>query len=322
VPPYGADTEALGGKRQRIAAGAIVSASIVILYLPPSVHQGLAWALRESALRPFIATQRRLADTRLRAERVDVLQQQLDSLVGALATQAAVEEENRTLRWLLDLSARAGPGFRATSVIRPGTPGSESLFFVDLGTRDGVRAGAPVIDPRGLVGVIREARADAAVGMDWTHPDFRASAMLADGSGFGMVEARRGAFREDDRLVLNGAAYYEEVPSGALVLTSGLSGVLPRGIPIGTIDGVADEEGRWRRSYWLRPRVQPAGVTHALVAVSGTGVDLSTLWPEEGAPGASRARGAEGRRVGGADSADSRGDSVSREEPPGLRDSR
>jgi len=308
VPPFGADTEALGGKRQRIAAGVLVAISVLILFLPPSVHQGLAWAVRESALRPFIATQRRLADARLRAQRVDVLQRQLDSLTAELATQAAVEEENRTLRWLLELSARAGPEFEAASVLRPGAPGSESLFFVDLGTRDGVRVGAPVIDQRGLVGVIREVRGDAAVGMDWTHPDFRASAMLADGSGFGMVETRRGAFREDDRLVLNGAAYYEEVAPGTLVLTSGLSGVLPRGIPIGTIEGVADEEGRWRRSYWLKPMVQPAGVTHVLVAVSGTGGDLSTLWPQDSIPGRER----ETDRSGPAQASR---DSVSRDAP-------
>lgn len=315
MPPFGADTEALGGKRQRIAAGVLVALSVLILFLPASVHQGLAWAVRESALRPFIATQRRLADASLRAQRVDVLQRQLDSLTAALATHAAVEEENRTLRWLLELSARAGPGFEAASVLRPGAPGSESLFFVDLGTRDGVRVGAPVIDQRGLVGVIREARADAAVGMDWTHPDFRASAMLADGSGFGMVETRRGAFREDDRLVLNGAAYYEEVAPGTLVLTSGLGGVLPRGIPIGTIEGVADEEGRWRRSYWLRPMVQPAGVTHVLVAVSGTGGDLSMLWPQDSIAGLGSGAGRPGAGESSRDSAPTGG-------PARLRDSR
>lgn len=315
MPPFGADTEALGGKRQRIAAGVLVALSVLILFLPASVHQGLAWAVRESALRPFIATQRRLADASLRAQRVDVLQRQLDSLTAALATHAAVEEENRTLRWLLELSTRAGPGFEAASVLRPGAPGSESLFFVDLGTRDGVRVGAPVIDQRGLVGVIREARADAAVGMDWTHPDFRASAMLADGSGFGMVETRRGAFREDDRLVLNGAAYYEEVAPGTLVLTSGLGGVLPRGIPIGTIEGVADEEGRWRRSYWLRPMVQPAGVTHVLVAVSGTGGDLSMLWPQDSIAGLGSGAGRPGAGESSRDSAPTGG-------PARLRDSR
>jgi len=120
------------------------------------------------------------------------------------------------------------------------------------------------------------------VGMDWTHPDFRASAMLGDGSAYGVVETRRGDFREADRLVLNGTAYYESVPAGMPVLTSGL-GVLPRGIPIGAVDQVAEAEGRWRKSYFLRPMVHPSAVTHVLVAVEGGVRDLASVWPADSA---------------------------------------
>jgi rod shape-determining protein MreC len=107
--------------------------------------------------------------------------------------------------------------------------------------------------------------------------------MLADGTGFGIVETRRGIFREDDRLVLNGTAFYEEIPEGTLVLTSGLGGVYPRGIPIGSIDEVDQTEGRWRRSYFLRPMVHPASVTHVLVQV-GDGLEGEDLaWPTDSA---------------------------------------
>jgi cell shape-determining protein MreC len=73
-------------------------------------------------------------------------------------------------------------------------------------------------------------------------------------------------------------AYYEDVEDGIPVLTSGL-GVIPRGIPIGLIDGLSDFEGRWLKSYWLRPVVEPAAVTHVLVAVGDTPMDLSPAWP-------------------------------------------
>jgi len=114
--------------------------------------------------------------------------------------------------------------------------------------------------------------------MDWTHPDFRASAMLADGTSYGMVQARRGTFREADRLVFDGTPYHESSPDGAVVLTSGLSGVLPRGIPIGRIDGVEEVQGRWLKSYWLRPMVEAGSVTHVLVATRGAVPDQTELW--------------------------------------------
>lgn len=280
-PPYAPEPEGTGGRRQRTLAGVFVVLSLVAMYLPDAGQQRIAGVLRATALRPFIAIQERLVSSRLRAQEVTAVQAQMDSLTGLMATQASLADENRTLRNLLDLHNRLGPGFHAASLLRPGTPGSESMFILDVGSADGVREGAPVVDRHGLVGLVREVRPRTSVGIDWTHPDFRASAMLADGTAFGLVETRRGAFREEDLLVLNGTAFYEAVPDGMPVLTSGLGGVFPRGIPIGSVAGVADAEGRWRKSYWLRPMVHPASVTHVLVGV-GEGIrDLSHAWPPD-----------------------------------------
>lgn len=280
MPPYAPEPEVAGGRRQGALLAIFLVLALVALYLPQTAQQQVAFAVRASVLRPFIATQERLAASRIRALDVDRLQAELDSLSEILATQSAVSDENRTLRNLLALSERLRPNFQAASVLRPGTSGSESMFFIDRGSDDGVFEGAPVIDRHGLVGVIREVAAHTAVGMDWTHPDFRASAMLADGTAYGVVENRRGAFREQDRFVINGTAYYESVPDGVAVLTSGL-GVLPRGIPIGSIDGIAEVEGRWRKSYWLRPMAHPASVTHVLVGTGETTTDVSVAWPTD-----------------------------------------
>jgi rod shape-determining protein MreC len=144
-----------------------------------------------------------------------------------------------------------------------------------------VSPGAPVVSPHGLVGVIREVRGTSSVGMDWSHPDFRASAMMVDGTTYGLVENRRGRFREEDRLVLNGIAYNQRVSAGVAVVTSGLGGVLPRGIPIGRVDGLADAEGGWRKSYFLRPMVEPGSATHVLVLTGEGGDDISDVWASD-----------------------------------------
>jgi cell shape-determining protein MreC len=103
--------------------------------------------------------------------------------------------------------------------------------------------------------------------------------MLAEGGMFGLVENVRGEFREEDRLMLNGTAYHERAPEGSLVVTSGLAGLMPRGIPVGRIQATAEVQGSWRKSYWLEPLVDPAAVTHVLVeTASEAGEDLSRLW--------------------------------------------
>ena len=289
MPSYAPEPEPTGGRRQAALVVVAVLLSLVALYLPASGQEGVAWTIRFTVLRPFIVLQDRIRSSALRAQAVETLQVQMDSLTALMATQGALASENRTLRRLLDLGDRMGPAFLPASVLRPGTAGSESMFILNLGARDGVRAGAPVVDRHGLVGVVREVRPATSVGMDWTHPDFRASAMLVDGSAYGVVETRRGEFREVDRLVLNGTAYYEAIPEGMLVLTSGLGGVFPRGIPIGAVEGVADVEGRWRKSYFLRPMVHPSAVTHVLVA-SGEGArDLTSAWPTDSLPARTQA---------------------------------
>jgi rod shape-determining protein MreC len=246
-------------------------------YLSEDLQQGIAFTLQASALQPFIATQQRLTEARANADQIDYLQFELDALSAVVSTQSALADENRTLRNLLGLAARAGPAFLPTTVLRPGTPGSESMFLVDVGYDEGVREGAPVVSGSGLVGVIRDVRGRSSVGMDWTHPDFRVSAMLVDGTTFGIVENVRGTFREQDRLMLNGTAYHEDVREGMLVITSGL-GLVPRGVPIGTIESTAEVQGTWRKSYWLRPAVEPGSVTHVLVETVDAPEDLTPLW--------------------------------------------
>lgn len=279
MPAFRAEPEATGGRRSAVVAVAFLVVALATSYMSEPAQQQIASALRATALRPFISIQRHIMAVRLRSADVQVLRARLDSLVEVVSTQGALADENRTLRALLGLRQRIGPDFRPAEVLRPGTPGSESMFIVDLGQSEGVREGAPVVDREGLVGVIREVRSHTSMGIDWTHPDFRASAMLADGTAYGIVENRRGAFREEDRLLLNGIAYHEEIPRGTPVLTSGL-GRFPRGIPIGRIDGVAETQAQWRKSYWLEPMVQPGSVTHVLVAV-GEHVpeDVSRAWP-------------------------------------------
>ena len=284
MPAYGPEPDTTAGRRPRMLAVTFVILALSLSYLPATAQQRIAWTIRVTVLRPFLATQDRLASARMNARDVQELMAQVDSMTAVLSTQAALSDENRALRQLLDLSERAGPTFLPATVLRAGTAGSESMFLVAVGSVQGVYEGAPVVTRNGLVGVILEVQNEISLGMEWTHPDFAASAMLEDGTMFGFVENRRGAFREVDRLVLDGTAYNEEALPGTRVLTSGLSGVYPRGIPVGVIAEVEETQGEWRKSYWLRPMVELGQITHVLIATRGAGDDISALWSADSVP--------------------------------------
>jgi rod shape-determining protein MreC len=113
--------------------------------------------------------------------------------------------------------------------------------------------------------------------MDWTHPDFRASAMTLGGEVLGVEEPSRGSFREEDRLVFRGVPYHTDVELGTPVVTSGVGAVYPRGIPLGVVEGLADTDAGWARSYFLQPAARPGSETHVLVLSreGGTEADLA-----------------------------------------------
>ena len=279
MAPYGHEPESNGRRRDLVIAAVVFVLALVTTQTAEPTQQRLSSGLRSSVLRPFIWTQERLTEAARRAGDLDRITAQLDTLTATLATHQSLAEENRALRALLDLRERAGGHFVPATVLRPGTPGSESMFIVDVGAEQGVRTGAAVVNAYGLVGRINEVRPNQSIGMDWSHPDFRVSAMLADGTTYGIVRPSPGRFREDDRLVLQGTAYSVDVVPGVPVLTSGLSGVLPRGIPVGKIDRVLEAEGAWRRSFWVEPIVELGAATHVLVVTEGAEGALSAVWP-------------------------------------------
>jgi rod shape-determining protein MreC len=241
--------------------------SVIALYVPDPSQDQVASLLRGTVLRPFVLAQEGLVRRSIHAGDTEVLQRRLDSLAAVITNRNTLSEENGRLRRLLELSEKTPDQYVAASVIRSGSPGSASMFGVDVGTRDGVERDSPVIMGRGLLGVVREAQATNATAMDWTHPQFWASAMTEDGSIYGFVQATPGRFREADRLLLDGIPFHEDLEPGVVVVTSGLGGVYPRGIQIGAVIEESGAQEGWVRSYWLRPFVSPGEATQVLVLV-------------------------------------------------------
>ncbi len=284
MPIYKSDTN--GSRRPTsgfIAVGVFVL-SVTTLYLPDASQDEVASLLRGSLLRPFVLAQEGLVRRSIHAEDTEVLQRRLDSLEVVIANSNTLAEENTTLRSLLLLSDRNPARYVAASVMRPGTPGSESMFLLDVGTERGVTDDSPVIMGQGLLGRVLEAQATSATAMDWTHPQFRASAMTVDGTVYGMVRASPGRFREADRLLLNGVPFHQELGPGVTLVTSGLGGLYPRGIRIGVVIEESGSQEGWQRSYWLRPSVSPGEATHVMVLLVEEGKARDANWWSAGGP--------------------------------------
>lgn len=254
---------------------ACVGLSIAALSLPEQWRYRLVDAL-QSVLAPFTFLQRQTELLGAARLRYDAVVEQRDSLALASAFMPELRNENTRLRSLLGLGARLGGGYVTAEILHQPEPTSPLSFVVTAGRREGVRRLSAVVSPEGLVGLVASVNEHTSVVLSWANPEFRASAIATDGSVVG-IAAPHGAEGPGVWLLeLQGVLYRQQVLAGTVIVTSGLGGVFPRGIPIGVVVGPAGEEKGWGRTYLIRPAVHPAELSHVMIlsAARPAGSDL------------------------------------------------
>lgn len=236
-----------------------------LLLVRPDFGQRATGFIRGTVLWPFLRIQEwseagrtsRAAFDRLRAER--------DSATHAAQFLPSLRAENQRLRSLLGLGARLKVPYVAAEVLHQSLPTDGRTLLLSAGARQGVKPFDPVVGAEGLVGVVREVERDRALAWTWLHPEFRASAYTVPGGVFGVVAPALQVTGSDLLLQLRGVAIRDTIPDGTLVVTSGLGGVFPQGIPVGTVLGAGQEETGWEKVYILRPAASPAEASQVLI---------------------------------------------------------
>jgi rod shape-determining protein MreC len=234
---------------------------------PPDWSELLASQIRRSLLAPFLGLQQRAEQIRSSRADFDRVVAERDSSILAAALLETLQRENERLRSIVGLRSRLPVHHVAGEVLHQARPTDAFTFLVTIGGNNGVRPWAPVIAPAGLVGHIQTVDGGTAAALTWAHPEFRASATGLDGGLTGIVEPWTGE-GPNLMLQLRYVPYLVEVPSGTVVYTSGLGGVYPRGIPIGRVIDVVEEEEGWSRTYLVEPAVSLAAVSHVLILLA------------------------------------------------------
>ncbi len=268
--------DSYSSRRDTLAFVVCLVLAVAARMSPPVIQDAVAAGITRTVLAPFLFVQRQ-AEV-VRASRGRYLQQvgARDSTLVLALQMSGLEQENEELRRILGLSSRLRSRHVSAEVLHQALPTSGLMVLLSAGRDDGVRAAAPVVAAGGLVGVVQRASGTQSVALLWTHPDFRVSGMALDGSVFGIVAPRGSEGPGTPMLELRGVPYQQDVPPGTVIYTSGQGGgqgVYPRGIPIGTIVAVGEEEVGWSRTYVVRPAVHPASISHVVVLV-GPAVDL------------------------------------------------
>lgn len=242
-----------------------LAASVVALVLPGDARRPVAAALRRSVLAPFVQLQGAAERGRAAIAKRDQAVVSADSLTMRAMEVASLERENDRLRKLLGLGQQLRWGFVPAEVLHGRGLGEEFTLSLTAGDAAGVRKLSPVVAPEGLVGMVTGTDPQTSQAIVWSHPDFRVSAMSTDGKAFGIVRPHLGTGASRYLLEMSNVPFRNSLPAGALIVSSGLGGTYPRGIPIGTVMQELQTSEGWARTYLIRPSVVPSDVTAVMI---------------------------------------------------------
>lgn len=196
------------------------------------------------------------------------LKQEVTKLRISLEQERNIAQQTRTLQQLLDLRSATGFETAAAMVIGSGADPEFRTITIDKGTQDGLRADMAVMSPAGIVGRILMPTARAAKVQLIIDRDAAAGVMIERTRVAGVVKGvgniEELAFREG-LIDLNYVPGSADVKPGDRVVTSGIDGIYPKGLPVGEIQSAERAVGAWR--IRVRPSVDFAALEAVLVVL-------------------------------------------------------
>lgn len=239
--------------------------SFVALVLPGPLREPVAGVLRQTLLAPMVVLQEQAELSRRAFLEHDTVTNRRDAVALRAMNVTVLEMENERLRDLLGLGSRLHWGFVPAEALHGRGIRDEFSVILSAGGRAGVQRMSPVVAPEGLVGVVDNVDPTMSHAMLWTHPDFRVSAMSEDASAFGIVQAHAGSGPGKYLIEMHGVPFRTSIKPGTMIVSSGLGGVYPRGIPIGRVIGETTTSETWARTYLIRPAVFPSDVSSVMI---------------------------------------------------------
>jgi rod shape-determining protein MreC len=184
------------------------------------------------------------------AARNDALEKRVLELEGVVQVQAAAVSRTQELEDLLRLQrSLVAPTVAARVIAGDPAPGA-AMITIDRGTSHGVEPDMAVIGQQGVIGrVFGRPTATAAQVQLLIGRQAAAAAVTETSRAAGVVQGGAGG----PALEMNFVDLLREVQVGERVLTSGLDGIFPKGLTIGTVERAVRGSG-----VYSDLRIQPA----------------------------------------------------------------
>ena len=226
------------GRFSILFAGAVAIGALVLIGLSPSIVG--------EAVYPVERLKSLLGGSFENAENVR-LRREVAALALVRVECDRLKAENAALRESLGYKARFAGEWEPAEVLSSGGGAAaiRDVIRVGKGALSGIREGAAVVVPKGLVGRVVSVSPHTSEVLLLTDPSIRVSCRIETADGAFAHGILMGA--DSDRMILGHLSGAEALRPHAKVVTSGLGGVFPKGIEIGPLrvvtNGVRGVEG-------------------------------------------------------------------------------
>ncbi|MBM4119395.1 MAG: rod shape-determining protein MreC [Nitrospira sp.] len=191
------------------------------------------------------------------------LKREIEFLHGQVADLRELASANHRLGELLKFQGRTPSRTVAAQVLGRDATNWYQGVILDKGARDGIEVEMSVITPTGAVGRVVKTTATTAVVLLITDPNNAVPALVQRTRDEGLIEGTRAG-----KARLKYIPLLSTVRVGDPVVTSGLTGKFPKGVPIGTITRIEKEEGVLFQAADVEPEVDFTKLEEVLVVTT------------------------------------------------------
>ena len=202
-------------------------------------------------------------------DRIVAENEQLREEISQLRDQTeSAKEVAQMNEWLYDYlelkREHTDYSFEAANVTGRESGNYMTVFTLDKGTSQGVRANMPVMTADGLVGYVQEA------GSGWS----KAVTILESGSAIGAYVERSGevgVIEGDYKLASEGVCLLKYLPAdtdiqaGDRILSSGYGSVYPRGLVIGYVSDIKNNANSRTKDVYVTPGADLSDISRLMV---------------------------------------------------------
>src|SRR3954470_17160921 len=203
------------------------------------------------------------------------LRSRLDELAQLKADVQTLTEENNEFRDILDKKDSLSDYKQIQATVIGRNPDRwDELIIINKGSTNGIKRDMAVITSTGLIGKVKNSRQFTSTIqlLSSTDATNRVSAeIVGEQKYYGQIE---GFDRERERLLLKRIPYEAKIEKGQLVQTSGMGGVFPAQLIIGTVEEVVPDEYGLTQTAYVKPGANFYDIEHVMV------VKRSMIQPE------------------------------------------